>query len=53
MSPLRERMIEDMTLAGWLWGRDRPTPRRCDVWQRVKHGLRCRARSTNRRLIAP
>jgi len=34
MSPLRERMIEDMTLAGlWLWGHDRPTPRRCAGWR--------------------
>ena len=33
MSPLRERMIEDMTLAGLALGHDRRTPRRCAGWR--------------------
>jgi hypothetical protein len=37
MSPLRERMIEDMILAS-PWGRGRPTRRQCAGWQRVTGG---------------
>ena len=35
MSPLRTRMIEDMTLAGCCGDAARPTRRRCAGWQRV------------------
>ena len=33
MSPLRERMIEDMTLAGLALGTRQATPRRCAGWR--------------------
>jgi len=35
MSPLRARMIEDMTLAGLALGRRKSTFSRCARWQRI------------------